>query len=164
MSGRPRKPTAELQLQGTYRDDRHKNRPENNLGSYLQVPEKVTPPDTLKTKYCRDYYSYHVNLLISFGVLTISDLPEIQMIFETLEQYREVFTQLKSMDPLKDLDNYDKMTRLLLKLGMRFSDLGAKYCISPTARNKMTLDVLNIQKSETENASVINKLIGKKKV
>jgi hypothetical protein len=43
-----------------------------------------------------------------------------------------------------------------------FNDLAAKYYISPSARSKLTLDLLNIQKTSQEiekNASGVDKLL-----
>jgi hypothetical protein len=160
--GRHRQSTEQLKLQGTYKAVKHEHYPDSKITDYLQVPEKIIPPETLKTDYCRQYYTYHVNLLLRLGILTISDLPELQILFETLELYRKLFENVSRLDPLDDLETYEKLAGLLLKAGKRFSDLGAKYYISPTARNKMLLDSLNIQKAETENQSMTAKLLGKK--
>ena len=75
-AGRPRKPTAQLKLSGTYREDRHGKNVDVQLENFLSVPVELLPPKTITDSYCQEHYKYHTNLLIKLKILTASDLPE----------------------------------------------------------------------------------------
>ncbi|MGI5085275.1 MULTISPECIES: hypothetical protein [Treponema] len=163
---RPRKSTSELKLKGTYRDDRHKDRAivEKEIAelSSFKQGTKIEPPKSLTDKYVVDYFKSHTSLLVSLQILHPVDLPELELLYETLQQVRDVNRQLKKIDMVKDFVMYEKLTKLSLKLSMRFSQLASKYYISPSARTHLELDNLELKNKKLENQSIVQKLINKK--
>jgi phage terminase small subunit len=156
-----KKPVELKKLQGTYRVDRDTG-VENYISDYLEVPKNIEAPVSIADDFCREHYKYHVTLLANLKILTLSDIPEIDMMYEILQEYRKTYDTLQTIDMIKDNETYEKLSNRLLKYGKRFSDLASKYCISPTARNKLTLESLSIKK-EIEQTSVTAKLLSKKK-
>lgn len=163
-SGRNRLSVAEKKLKGTFRADRDKKqeKAENTVCNTIAFPKDTIiappchlPPD-IQSLYCQ-----HAQSLISLGLLTPSDLPELAMLYDTLLQYREVNEALKGVDILDDLMTYQMLTNLKCKLQQQFTSLAARYYISPTARAKLTLDVLEIDKKQNENA--ITRILARKK-
>ncbi|MDR1301548.1 MAG: hypothetical protein LBK43_03645 [Treponema sp.] len=160
--GRPRKPTTQLKLAGTYREDRHGKNPDTLIADLLNIPGELVPPETLIDTYCREHYKYHTNLLINLKILTVSDLPELELLYLTLQQCRQIRERLATLDMLKEPDDYVRFTRILINLSDYFSKVAQKYYISPTARTKLQLDQLNLEKAKQEE-SITKKLLNKKK-
>jgi phage terminase small subunit len=158
---RKRKPVELKKLEGTYRSDRD-NGVETYLSNYLEVPANIEAPDSIVDNFCREHYKYHVRLLANLKILTLSDIPEIDMMYQMLQNYRKIYETLQTIDMIKDSETYEMLSNRLLKYGNRFSALASKYCISPTARNKLTLESLSIKK-EIEQTSLTVKLLNKKK-
>jgi phage terminase small subunit len=158
---RKKKPVELKKLEGTYRTDRD-NGVETYLSNYLEVPTNIEAPDSIVDNFCREHYKYHVSLLANLKILTLSDIPEIDMMYQMLQNYRKIYETLQTIDMIKDSETYEALSNRLLKYGNRFSGLASKYCISPTARNKLTLESLSIKK-EIEQTSLTAKLLKKKK-
>ena len=152
---RPRKTTEELKLKGTYRKDRHEEREtaEKQIAELSSFTDNtiIQPPKTLTDNYVIDYFKTHTSLLIKLHILHPVDLPELELLYETLQQSREVQKQLKKTDIVKDFELYEKLTKLAIKLSHRFSQLASKYYISPSARTHLQLDNL-----ELENKKIVN--------
>jgi phage terminase small subunit len=159
--GRHKKPIEQLKLAGTYRADRHGKNVEPFIAPLLEPPEDFTPPKTIKDPDIRSHYQRHVRLLANFHVLTVSDIPEINIMYETLQEYRNIYTQLKKEEI--GGKGYERLSFLLLQYGKRFSALAVKYCISPVARNRLTLEELQIQKEIDSHNTITAKLIGRKR-
>ena len=163
---RPRKTTEELKLKGTYRKDRHEEREtaEKQIAELSSFTENtiIQPPKTLTDNYVIDYFKTHTSLLIKLHILHSVDLPELELLYETLQQSREVQKQLKKTDIVKDFELYEKLTKLAIKLSHRFSQLASKYYISPSARTHLQLDNLELENKKIENKSIVQKLINKK--
>jgi phage terminase small subunit len=169
-AGRPRKPTALKKLEGTYRKDRDSGKEiaEKKIsavpGVIIPPDSKVSCPKTIKTKYVRSYWKRLTNNLISMQVLSYNDLPQLEnmmLILEKLREAQEHFSEYSFSDAAA-LANYDICLKIVSKLTQMFNDLAAKYYISPSARSKLTLDLLNIQKTSQEiekNASGVDKLM-----
>jgi phage terminase small subunit len=161
--GRHKKPVELHKLDGTYRSDRHENQTELSIVQHLEVPNEILPPDNITDNALIEHYKHHVQLLIRLNILTYSDFPEINMMYEALQEYRRLYVELQKIDLTKDIEKYEILSSRLLKFGQRFSNLAIKYCISPVARNKLTLETLQINKEVEEQKSIIAKLIDKKK-
>jgi phage terminase small subunit len=156
-----KKPVELKKLQGTYRENKD-NGVETYISNYLEVPSNIEAPDTITDNFCREHYKYHVRLLANLKILTLSDIPEIDMMYQTLQNYRKIYDTLQTIDMITDSETYELLSNRLLKYSKRFSDLASKYCISPTSRNKLTLESLSIKK-EIEQTSLTAKLLNKKK-
>jgi hypothetical protein len=161
-SGRNKKPIEQHKLEGTYRKDRHGNSVEPLLYQYLETVQHFLPSENITDDFVKVHYQHHVQLLANLNILTYSDIPEINTMYEALQEYRKIYIELKKVS-LRNVDEYEKLSVLLLKYGKRFSELATKYCISPTARNKLTLETLQIKKEVEDRNSITAKLIGKKK-
>lgn len=162
MAGRPRKPTEQLKLAGTYRADRHSKNADTVIKDVLEVPGELVPPNTITDTYCIEHYKYHTNLLINLKILTASDLPEIEMLYLTLQQYRQVQKKISELDMILDMEAYTQLTKIALRLSNYFSTIAQKYYISPTSRTKLQIDRLNLEKAKKEE-SLTGKLLKKKK-
>jgi phage terminase small subunit len=159
--GRHKKPIEQHKLEGTYRADRYGNNSEPVISTYLEPPKDFSPPENITDGFVKSHYKHHVQLLANLRILTVSDLPEINMMYETLQEYRRIYAQLRK-EKIGGKE-YAYLSLLLLKYGKRFSDYAMKYCISPVARNKLTLESLQIKKEIDNQNTITAKLIGKKK-
>jgi hypothetical protein len=157
-----RKPIEQHKLDGTFRRDRHGNLPEPIISNVLEIPE-IKPPSSITDAFIIDQYQHHIQLLARLGILTYSDIPEIEIMYLALQEYRKVYIELQKIDMMKDTDKYDKLSNRLLKHGQRFSNLAVKYCISPAARNKLTLEALQIKKEMESQKSITATLIEKRR-
>jgi phage terminase small subunit len=158
---RHKKPVELKKLQGTYREGRDDG-VETHISGYLEVPNNIEAPLDITDELCREHYKHHVRLLVNLKILTLSDLPEIAMMYHALQEYRKIHAAMVRVDMVADAETYDFLSERMLKFGRMFSSLATKYCISPVARNKLTMESLNIQK-EIKQQSVMAKLIGKKR-
>lgn len=116
--------------------------------------------------YVKQAFTTHTKMLCNLQLLAAADLPELEQLYLTLQQLREIETILLKTDPVKEIDNYERYTKMVIKLGNRFTTLAAKYYISPAARLRLTSDCLNIEKNkrDLENQSITAKLLAAKKV
>ncbi|ULQ59228.1 hypothetical protein K7I13_12100 [Brucepastera parasyntrophica] len=166
--GRPRKPTAQLKLTGTYRADRHEKNIDDKLPQLITFASSVTVPESLTDKYVRAAFSSHTDMLISLQILHISDLPEIENMYIILQELRRVrkhITDIKSIAKKEDFERYNTLNYLAAKLTAQFSSLAAKYFISPHARNKLTLEAYEIAAAQkrTGEPPLIERLVKGKK-
>lgn len=155
---------AQKKLSGTFRKDRHakQEKTENEISKTCFSPEtQLSPPPEITDQFVKDYYSFHTNQLIQLKILSPSDIPEINLLYYTLQQLRQVQKELSESDLKNDLDRYEKLTKLSIKLGNRFSELAKRYYISPTARTRIQLDNLELEQKQAENKSVISRLINR---
>ena len=111
-----------------------------------------------------DSQKNEINMLTTFQLLTPADLPELTQMCILLQQLREVYRELGKISITDDFDRYDSLTKLSIKIGNRFSELGKKYFISPVARTKLALDSETLKKLSTENKerSATSKLLSRK--
>jgi phage terminase small subunit len=161
--GRPKKSIEQHKLDDTFRKDRHGNSVEPVIANALEVPNTILPPNNITDTAIIDHYQHHVQLLIKLNILTYSDIPEINMMYEALQEYKKIYTELQKLNIINDSEKYEMLSNRLLRFGQRFSNLAVKYCISPVARNKLTLEALQIKKEVEEQKSITAKLINKKK-
>lgn len=166
MGGRPRKSVAELKLNGGYRADRHKEREQSEAQVALTCFQEGTvlePPPEITDKFVIDYYKFHTAQLIAFKILSPADIPLLNSMYFSLQQLRDVERQIRDCDIVSDFDRYDKLTKLSIKLGNRFSDLARKFYITPQARTRLQLDSLELETKTVQSQSIIQKLINAKK-
>lgn len=106
------------------------------------------------------HYKYHINLLIGLKILTLSDIPEIELLYQTLQQCRRIRERLNTMS--MDAEGYIALSELFLKLSSYFSKVAQKYYISPTSRARIQLEQLNLDQAKKKESSV-SKLIKQKR-
>jgi hypothetical protein len=159
--GRHKKPVEQCKLEGTYREDRHGKNVEPVIAPYLEIPKDFIPPENIKDAFIKNHYKHHVQLLANLRILTISDIPEINIMYETLQEYRRIYARLQK--ETIGSGEYESLSQLLLRYGKRFSEYAVKYCISPIARNKLTLESLQIKREIDSQNSITAKLINRKR-
>lgn len=160
-SGRRRLSVAEKKLKGTYRKDRQSEQEqvENEMSEIVALKKntQIKPPKNLTNKNLIEFYKSHTNKLLELGLLADFDLPELNAMYEVLQQYYDVVEELKKTNIKENFIQYKELTDISQRLLKTFSSLSSKYYISPTARAKLTLDVLDIQHKQTENKSAITR-------
>lgn len=165
-AGRPRKPTSLKKLEGTYRKDRddEKNKIEVSLAQDRNIifgkEIKITCPKTITSKYIRAYWKKLTSMLISLQVLSPADIPQLEQLCIILEKLIEVQNVWINTTPFDE--KYETIQKLYLNLSNKFDSLGSKYYISPQARAKLTLDILNCKKTEQDikkNDNAINNIL-----
>lgn len=163
---RQRKTVAQLKKEGTFRKDRHGKREEaENAITALSVfteETKLIAPASITEKYLKEYYEYHTSLLISLKILNPVDLPELEILYNLLQQLRDIQRALKKTDIVKDFDAYERLTKLQVSVSNQCNKLANKYYISPSARTKLQLDQLELQHKSIETKSAIAKLLDKR--
>lgn len=164
MGGRPKKSVAQKKLQGTFRSDRHSEQEANEAvvattcftdGTVIEIPKEITD------EYVSDYYRFHTNQLIALHLLAPSDIPELNIMYFTLQQLRAIQKSIQETS-IEDIEKYEKLTKLAVKLGNQFSDLAKKYYISPVSRTRIQLDALALEQKKAETKSAIGKLLSNK--
>lgn len=167
MGGRPRKPTEQKKLEGTYRKDRDVSADTRIAETSVIVPEgtRIPVPKTITTKFCRKYFKEVVKNLEVMHVLSRADLPQIENLCITLEKLREVqeiFAQTSPFD-----EEFDLIEKRFTRLSQKFDLLASKYYISPAARTQLKLQDLNLVKTAQEikkNESAVSNLLAARKI
>lgn len=172
-AGRPRLPRELKERRGTINvTDEKKYEEERKAEAEIkQVPSAIFPPDTklpcpksITDRYVKNYWKKMTTALISIGVISPLDIPEIEQLCVILQKLRKVQDTFMEIDPCDD--DFDLWEKRYIRLSDKFSTLGAKYYVSPVARSKIRLDDLNIQKTQQElkkNESVLAKLLENRK-
>jgi hypothetical protein len=78
-----------------------------------------------------------------------------------LEQIRKLAVSMQSMEVLNA--NYEKVALLYARLTDRFDKLASSYYISPSARTKLTTEMVSIKKDQAITESITSKLLRAKK-
>ncbi len=160
-SGRRRLSVAEKKLKGTFRKDRQSEQEqiENEITQIVALNKdaQIKPPKNLVNKNLIEFYKSHTKKLLELGLLAPFDLPELNAMYEVLQQYYDVVEELKKTNIKENFIQYKELTDISQRLLKTFSSLSSKYYISPTARAKLTLDVLDIQHKQNENKSAITR-------
>jgi phage terminase small subunit len=136
-----RKPREQKLLEGTYRKDRD-NGGEEVLQRHLETPATINVPKTLTDSEVAAVYVHHCEFLSRIKMLNVSDLPELEMLFNLLQTYRKVNARLATMDVTDE--QYDAVLNRVLKLSQHFGKLASRYCISPASRSRMLSDLARV--------------------
>ena len=163
---RHKKPVALKKLQGTYRNDRDGNRAENILNDIVPAATNIPIPDEIKDEFVINYFKEHVSFLEKLQLLQNADIPHLIQMYIILQQIREVNKKIdviKDKGILENLADYETLTRIMIKLVEKYDSIAKTFYITPLSRTKMTLDALNIEKLKSENPSITQKLLNKKR-
>lgn len=140
-AGRPRKPIENLQLEGTYRADRHKNVGDSKAialpkDTVLEAPAQYSA----KTKKC---WEAIVPTLIVQGILSESDLPSLDLMFQSYEEFLKAKAAIKKFDKehpdlleKEVIDNRKKLNAWLSQSINDFNKIAARFGIMPSERVK----------------------------
>lgn len=160
-----RLPTELKALRGTLNTTREKANPAADTTlketSLILKASSVGCPKSITDKYCRQFWKKLTSGLLSIGVLSAADIPQIEQLCVCLQKLREVTQVYIGTSPFDE--DFDELQKRWIALSNKFDQLGSKYYISPVARSKIRLDDLNIKKAEqeiTKNESVIQQLLG----
>lgn len=160
-----RLPTELKALRGTLNTTREKANPAADTTlketSLILKASSVNCPKSITDKYCRQFWKKLTSGLLSIGVLSAADIPQIEQLCVCLQKLREVTQVYIGTSPFDE--DFDEIQKRWIALSNKFDQLGSKYYISPVARSKIRLDDLNIKKAEqeiTKNESVIQQLLG----
>lgn len=172
-AGRPRLPrelkefnrTINVTDEKKYEEERKAEKQLKNIPKAIFAPETKLPcPKSIKERYVRNYWKTLTGALIALGVIGPIDLPEVEALCVTLQKLREVQKTFIELDPFDE--DFDLWEKRYIRLQTKFSELGAKYYVSPVARSKIRLDDLNIQKTQQElqkNETALSRLLENRK-
>lgn len=119
---RPRKPTADLERDGTYREDRHGGRrKEPQFSGEPERPPGMNPD-------AQKFWDLIVPMLISRGVATSVDAPALQSMAEWWSTLRELRRKRKK-GPTYVND--------LVSASKQFHSIAAKFGLTPVDRAKL---------------------------
>jgi phage terminase small subunit len=155
-SGRKRLPIAEKKLRGTYDVTRDKERDEvetNLLPTAIPENTIINPPEVITDEYVISAYKNHVNWLTHYNQLHQIDIAELDELFITLQQLRNVTRkrlEMESGDITGNLDDYYRLTQIEVKLRKQFVDMGKDFMMTPTVRSKLTIEQLTADKMAAE--------------
>lgn len=167
-----KKPIEQKKLEGTYRVNKKEKSPEKSpdlkLLDISPAPNSVGVPLSLNDPYVIDAWKEHTQLLIRLKSFQIVDVTELEQLYVTLQNLREVQVQLTLVMKkgiVENLELFESLNGAFLRLGNRFSNLAVRYYISPAARSKILLDSLNVEHMTIENQklSLAAKLIKNKR-
>lgn len=169
--GRPRKPIEQKKLEGTYRKDR--DAPVERKQAEMRAVEAIFPegtrvscPATVTDKYVRSYWKKLTGMLVAIKVLSPADIPQLEQLCVVLQKLREVQIMYANASPADDFNEFERIQKAYIALSNKFDQLGSKYYISPSARSKLVLDALNVEKTQqeiTKNDSAISAILGARK-
>ena len=140
-AGRPRKPIENLQLEGTYRADRHKNVGDSKAialpkDSIIEAPASFSA----KTKKC---WESIVPTLVVQGILSEADLPSLDLMFQSYEEFLKAKAAIKKFDKehpdlldKETIDNRKKLNAWLSQSINDFNKIAARFGIMPSERVK----------------------------
>lgn len=151
--GRPKKPVETLALQGTYRDDRHKNRSDSKAIALPKDAVIAAPANySAKTKKCWDSI---VPALIVQGILSEADLPSLDLMFQSYEEFLKAKAAIKKFDKQypdlldkETIDNRKKLNAWLSQATNDFNKIAARFGITPSERLK---NIQEADKKKTED-------------
>lgn len=163
---RTRKTIAEKKRNGTFKPSRDGNR-EATENKIIEIVgnEKISfeLPSEIQNEEVISFYKWHTNFLNQLHILTPADIPTLNQMYLTLQQIKNIDSEIQKTE-ITDLDKYTALTKLRIKLCNLFNQVATQFYITPTARAKLTLDHLEIEKKQNENSqSVIGKLIQAKR-
>lgn len=167
IMARTRKTIAEKKRNGTFKPSRDGKR-EQTENKIIEIvgPETIAfdLPSEIHSKEIISFYKWHTHFLNQLHIITPADIPTLNQMYLTLQQITDIDEQLHKTDLTKDFETYSALTKLRIRLCTLFNQVATQFYITPTARAKLTLDHLEIEKKQSENnQSVIGKLIQAKR-
>jgi len=163
--GRPRKPAAQHELEGTYRADRHAEVALPVMNTMATEPSERIPAGV------QDDYRMAARQLADIGIVIPLDQPDFEIAFTFLNDFRD-YSIMKDrikeyIDNATDDDTLDAIKSLVsintmvVKAATMFHSIMSDFGATPSARAKM-LHMIPKKKDETQKKS-INAILARKK-
>jgi phage terminase small subunit len=128
--GRPRKPTAKLKAQGTFRRDRHARKEPQALGAPYEIGSL--------TGHARELWDQIVPELVRMKVATAVDSPQLFAMCQWWSEYRTLQTE-------KKMEKYNRMVAMATAY-KQFASIASRFGLTPVDRAS-----LEIEKSTADN-------------
>lgn len=125
---RPKKSAEVLKIQGTYRKDRHQERPS---GKAPGVPE----PSTELDGDARKFWDLYVAALIAGGAVGAVDSPALTSLAIAYQDWMKLSRLSRKMKPGED--GYAGILRLAIAARESFERAADKFGLTPSARVKL---------------------------
>lgn len=163
---RTKKSVAEKKLNGTYKPSRHsKQEQTENIITELITQDKKTfeLPAEITNKEIVSFCNWHLDFLNQLNLITPADSLIFFQMYRTAQQIQDIDEQLHNTDITEDFEKYTALSKLRIKLCKLYNEVAVQFYVTPTARAKLTLDHLEIEKKQNQNQTVIGKLIQSKR-
>lgn len=139
--GRPRKPSALLEYQETL-EKRQKNRADMDLTIPLQ---SIEPPSSLTNNRAIEAFRDITGSLCALKILSVQDLPNLEIMFITLQEIyiaQEELTQLRSKK-LTDKSRalIEQKNKTLMRSIKVFQSLSAQFAMTPGSRTHFVFEM-----------------------
>jgi hypothetical protein len=156
--GRPRKPAAMHQAEGTYRKDRHAESAIITEPGALSIIPSERVPEAVRAEY-----SMTMRRLVDLGIIIDADVPLLEQAFGLLSDaryYHELMDRVKqNMDDL-DSEELPEAVKMLVSLNSMhikaatlYSTIISRFAITPSERAKI-LHALPKKKEDTTRKSI----------
>ena len=158
-AGRPRKPTAQLIQEGTYRADRHGTRGDISYPT-LSKDTTIAPPPSLTRPEVVDAWRDITSSLISLGILSQVDLPMLEegfLVLEKVKRLNELIIQLEGNEANLLTETYTRLLSQKSKYLKLYNDIMKDYYVTPVQRTKLILDVRKDGREESKLESIIKR-------
>lgn len=136
--GRPPKPAVLLQLEGTYRKDRHEERQERRTGPRAPLLKRPPKPPEHLSKEAKSYVRDLAGRAIQLGVLTRPDLGTLMMAGDLYDAYLTAREAVAERGPTIDTaagnPKANPAVGQMLQLADRLMRIENGFGLSPTAR------------------------------
>lgn len=126
------KTKKELELAGTYREDRHKNRGITLKGEILT---EVKPLWNWHKKV-KEQFDFITRNLITYELLMYQDIPSLYQIGDMLNEIQYIEERIKEAKRDENIDRVIKLQTQKIKIVKAYNELAKSYYITPDARNK----------------------------
>lgn len=155
------KSMAEHRLDGTIKSyHKEKIKTENFFSQFvLEGVSALEPPSSLTDNFVKTQYIAHSKTLLKFKLLNPMDLGSFNLMYETLQEVRDIYKKMQACDKSEDLEVYSQYVSLHTKLSNQYINLSRQFFVTPAVRQKMTLNELEIEQKKNETA--ISKLLKK---
>lgn len=128
--GRPRKPTAQHRLEGTFRGDRHEGRGDEAI----ELPRDIKRPAGLKGEAKKLWDQLNRDLGRA-GVLASVDAAQLEAMCRWWGRYKEL--EQKATETMYDIDESDIYERRARRAWDAFDKIAGRFGMTPADRAKL---------------------------
>jgi len=156
-TGRPKKPTAMLKYEETYREDRAGRRADTEI----TLPVKsIDCPVTITNERAINAFNATIPSLCQLNLISIQDLPELELAFLALQEVYLIQDDLSEARSKrltdKNRDTIDNLNKSLMRSIKMTDTLLQRFAMSPVGRTNIVFEAAKIK----EIRSVVDEVIG----